>query len=441
MSGMAGMESTKRREMHNRSNCQLSVDVFQDSERLRTIVERRRRAKRKKRHIALVLILTSIFGALSLLCTAYALSEKQTTKDYDTEVVTKGVLTETISASGALSLKNRSTVLPGVSGTVAEVFVSEGDVVAEADVLFRVWNTDFENMVAYSSEAMQYAETVRDDVFRRLEASRIEYDKEAEEYKLGVEEYKTLYESYQISPEESEMPTPPYEGDMQNAYAKMTALETQYETCKQAADQARLSYNSASRKLDSCTVTASTDGTIVSLSVAKGDAVVAATTSAAEIADTSSLCIELSVGELDIAALSVGQIVNARVDALSEEHSIRGSIASVSNMPLHVLESSADQSAVYVATVELAEPLSENVKPGMAITGEIVIQEFADSLLVSRQAVVEDEGSSYVYILDEITGIPEKVWVEIIGRSGDVIAVEGDIAEGSKVITDPQAVR
>lgn len=169
-------------------------------------------------------------------------------------------------------------------------------------------------------------------------------------------------------------------------------------------------------------------GTITTVSIMRGDQV-APGVSAIRIDDLSRLLVDVSVSEVDINRVKVGQPVSLSFDAISGK-TYSGTVSEVSTV------GSVVQGVVeFPVTVELTDP-DENVRPGMTAAVNIVVEEKQNVLLVPNRAVRVIEGQRVVYILDG--EMIKRVDLEL-GASSDTNSevIGGDLKEGDQIILNP----
>lgn len=142
----------------------------------------------------------------------------------------------------------------------------------------------------------------------------------------------------------------------------------------------QLSYNTTQKQLDNYTITAPIDGKVISKTMKAGDTIDSETdTQMCVIADMSTITFEMSVDELDIASLKVGQEVSITADALpSKEYS--GYVDNIS-----ILGESTDGVTSYPVTIVIND--GDGLLPGMNVTGAIVVDSAKDVLIIPVDAV------------------------------------------------------
>lgn len=148
---------------------------------------------------------------------------------------------------------------------------------------------------------------------------------------------------------------------------------------------------------DQLTIKAETDCTLTALSVAVGDTV-ASGTSVCTLTGTDGFTLALSIDELDIASVKLGQSATVTLDALDGEYT--GTVTNIS------YSGSGSYVTSYTATIT-TEPI-EGAYPGMSVSAEIITETSGDTLIVSVSAVQYDGDTAYIYLADEGTQIGTK---------------------------------
>ena len=171
------------------------------------------------------------------------------------------------------------------------------------------------------------------------------------------------------------------------------------QTYKDAVDSAQEKVESAQSKVDSTkdsydnyTITAPISGQVITKSVKAGDNISKSsngTTTMAVIYDLSEVTFEMSVDELDVRSVKVGQKVEITADAI-EGRTFTGTVTNIS------LESSQSNGVTnYPVTVTLDEV--GDLLPGMNVDGRIILDEAADTLMIPVDALMR---GNRVYVKD-----------------------------------------
>lgn len=135
------------------------------------------------------------------------------------------------------------------------------------------------------------------------------------------------------------------------------------------------------------TVKADTDCTLTALSVKAGDTVASGTT-VCTLTGTGGFTIALSIDELDIASVKLGQSATVTLDALAGDFS--GTVTNIS------YSGSGSYVTSYTATIT-TDPI-EGAYPGMSASAKIVTQTSGESLIVPVSAVQYEGETAYLYL-------------------------------------------
>lgn len=195
-----------------------------------------------------------------------------------------------------------------------------------------------------------------------------------------------------------------------------------------------LSRENAMDKLDDYTITAPISGTVVTKNIKAGDKLDNSnmSTEMAVIYDMSSLECELSVDELDIKNVEVGQSVTITSDAV-EGKIYHGEVQSVS-----INGTTSGGVTTYPVTIVIID-FDEDLLPGMNIDVEITTSQAKDVLTIPLAAV---NRGNIVYIKGEKTEETDKapegyrtVKVETGVYNNEYIEIKSGLKEGDTVYT------
>ncbi len=140
------------------------------------------------------------------------------------------------------------------------------------------------------------------------------------------------------------------------------------------------------------TVKADTDCTLTALSVKAGDTVASGTT-VCTLTGTGGFTIALSIDELDIASVKLGQSATITLDALDGDFT--GTVTNIS------YSGSGSYVTSYTATIT-TEPI-DGAYPGMSASAKIVTETSGESMIVPVSAVQYDGDTAFVYLAAEDT--------------------------------------
>ncbi len=159
-----------------------------------------------------------------------------------------------------------------------------------------------------------------------------------------------------------------------------SSLSTNITNSELSLKDARLALENAEKALDNYNITSPIAGKIISKTYKAGESVDDNKTTLAVVADMSSLTFTISVDELDISKVSVGQEVKITADALPNEE-FTGKVDNIS-----IIGSSQNGVTTYPVKVVIEQYGA--LLPGMNVNAEIVAQQVTDVLRVPVSAVI-----------------------------------------------------
>ena len=227
-----------------------------------------------------------------------------------------------------------------------------------------------------------------------------------------------------------------------SAFFRMTdkTAESLVRNYKNAMDQAQESLESAQSRLDSTqdsyenyTITAPISGTVITKNTKAGDKISAGGNNAVTLAtiyDLSELTFEMSVDELDVQSVKVGQSVEVSADAY-EGRAFSGKVTNIS-----LASSYSNGVTNYPVTVTLDD--AEDLLPGMNVDGNIILDQAEDVLVVPVDSLMR---GNRVYVKDETVtesqgAVPagfRAVEVETGLMNDDFVEIVSGLSEGDEV--------
>ena len=227
------------------------------------------------------------------------------------------------------------------------------------------------------------------------------------------------------------------------------SVDNQITNAKNSLSNARGSVESAQNRLDDYKITSPITGTVVEKTVKAGDNVGTGSNSSnalCTIYDLSYLQMTLNIDELDIDNVAVGQVVNITSDA-KEGQTFTGVVTKVS-----VVGTTSGGTTTYPVTVRIDD--TEGLRPGMNVDAEIVLSSADDvlaipSLAVNRgdtvlitsdspsavNALEQEAPEGYVYV-QVTTGVSDDSYIEVTSglQEGDTVAYLRAASSGSDMM-------
>ena len=207
-------------------------------------------------------------------------------------------------------------------------------------------------------------------------------------------------------------------------------------------EDAQNSLDNKKKALEDYTIKSPIAGTIITKSSKAGDKLdsTSAKTTLCEIYDLSYLTMELSVDELDISKVSVGQKVSITADAV-EGKTFTGEVTKV-----NISGTTTNGVTAYPVTVKITD--TEGLLPGMNVTAEIVVESVSNVLAVPVDAISRGnmilvckdaskmKTSDGTTLVTDKSGIPEGfeyVKVTLGVNNDEYIEVTNGLSEGDTI--------
>jgi HlyD family secretion protein len=267
--------------------------------------------------------------------------------NYQTATVTRGPITQAVTATGTLNPVVNVQVGSQVSGNIAKLFadfnsqVKAGQVVAQIDpALFQATVTQAEGDLANAQAALELAKvnaTRTQELFARKTSAQ---------------------------------------ADLDQAMANLHQAEANVRIKQGALDKAKAD-------LEHCTITSPIDGVVISRNVDVGQTVAASLQAPVifQIAnDLTKMQIDSNVAEADVGVVEVGQNVDFTVDAFPMR-TFHGKVVQVRNAPITVQNVVTYDTVIGVSNPDL------KLKPGMTANVSIIVAHKDDVLQIKNAAL------------------------------------------------------
>ena len=268
-------------------------------------------------------------------------------------------------------------VIGKVGGEIRELMVEEGDEVSKGQVLARL-DGDRLRLELNQSQA-------------RLRKLQREYERNIDLRSKGL-----------LS-----------EGDFEKIKFEMDALEA--------------SFNLASLELDYTQIRAPIDGVVSARYVKLGNTIDVGDP-LFRVTGLDPLVAYLHVPEREYRHIDAGQLVGIEIDALPGEP-ITATVSRVSPIV-------DPQTGTFKLTVEIEDP-ERRIKPGMFGRISVVYDVHEDVLQIPRSAIIEESGSTSVFVVHEGKAV-RKIITTGYGNRG-MVEVTSGLTEGEQVVTVGQA--
>ncbi|MFA5432990.1 MAG: efflux RND transporter periplasmic adaptor subunit [Candidatus Paceibacterota bacterium] len=209
------------------------------------------------------------------------------------------------------------------------------------------------------------------------------------------------------------------------ADVKEGATDLEIRTQKLTIEEKEQALVTAQETLAKYSITAPFSGVVSSVNIDSDDTVKSGTVMGSII--TNDMIATVTLNEVDIAKVKVGQKVDLTFDAL-DDVVIKGEVATVD------ATGTVSQGVVSYDVDISFDTNNESVKPGMSISANIIIDSVSDVLITASSAVKTKGGKSFVEVMNN-GGKIERKSVET-GLTDDAsIEIKSGLLEGDKVVT------
>lgn len=326
-----------------------------------------------------------------------------------------------LNASGYVTPRRRSTVAAKITARVREMLVEEGMHVKEGQVLAYLDDSDAKVRLAAADAALKVARAgVKELEVNEVDAVRT------------LKRIKNLHQEKVVSRE-----------NLDHSQAAADALDARRKLALDQVQSAQAQLEVARQDFDNCTVRAPFPGIVVSKDAQVGEMVSPISagggftrTGIATIVDMDSLEIEVDVNESYIAKVTVGQKVDAVLDAYPDWHipaSVRTTIPT------------ADRQKATVKVRIAFEKLAPRILPDMGVkvsflSGESTAPHTGAQAIIPKEALKDVDGKQVVFAVRN--GRIEQRTVKLgPQRGGDVEVISGVKAGDNVVISSQETPR
>jgi RND family efflux transporter MFP subunit len=337
------------------------------------------------------------------------------------QTMTTGEAEKLLSAKGYLKSRNQSMIGAKVPGRVQELLIEEGVKVKRGDLLAVLEHNDIDAQIA-SGRAQ----------ITRAKADVLEAEADLDEKQKKAKRSERLGQRSMVSVEEREQ----NDSAVRRAEAKIASLKATIELQQQLVRQTEVT-------LENMFIRAPFDGTVVKKEAEIGEMITGGGMGSglsigrayvATLANLNRMEVETDVSENLLARLAISQPAEISVAAAPTKR-YRGRLRQI--IPI----SDRGRGTVKVM-VEFLEP-DEQLFPELVATVHFLPDKALKSpdagkayLFVPKSAIVEEEGHSYVFQVDNKKNL-HKVEVDVVVTNDDLARVEKGLEAGAQVVLAP----
>lgn len=332
--------------------------------------------KNKYMIIVAALVLAGSYGGYK-----YYQSTQQTAETIKLGKVTRGDLTETVSATGSLTALDNVDISSKITGRIVEVLVKENQHVNAGDVLVRLDDTALKATLAQMEAKLINAQLTynRDrDLLNRGAISQATYD--------------AAYADYLV---------------------------------------AKSNYEKASSDVNDTIITTPINGYIIGKPTPVGQTISSGISTPQVIMSVATLDnmeIEALVDESDIGQVKEGQKVKFTVDAYPEE-TFMGTVRLLSK------KATTENNVIYYKVYVTVDDAKGKLLPTMTARAEFIISEAKDVTMVPLNCIYTEGKRRYVKVYNEKTKETKDVDVSVgLSNDNSIVVTGADLQEGEKLL-------
>jgi HlyD family secretion protein len=346
-------------------------------------------------------------------------------KEVEIQTVASHVITPTILASGSLTYQTEIRMVSEIIGRVKTLYVKEGDLVKQGDVLLRL------DPAAVQAQV--------DALEAGLRQSKLAIDRQ----RVVSETLETKWKRYQQLRQSGVIDANTYDDiRSQNEQSKV-----ELNSSMQMAMQTGAQLKQMREQLAKTELRAPITGRVTQLTIKVGETAVPSVTSIAGsdlliIADTSNLYAEVNVNETDVARVVPGQSAKI-VPAAFSDQSWEGTVETVAVSPRQI----AGQGKSYPVKIRLKPSATLQFHTGMSCRAEIATRGTNANAVVAVpvQAVKYEESTdrdapakSSLFVVKD--GRVKQRSVETDIADDAFIAIQKGLAAGEQIVVGPARV-
>lgn len=413
------------------------------------------RLKKPMIFVLLIIIVVGVFGIRS-----YSKSQKAKIKEVSTAAVKKGSLTQSVTLTGSIESSSRNEIALSPSLKVVEIFIKEGQTVKKGDVLAKLDDSDFksqlekqklnlsnaeynlnyivensssndkltsENALKQAQISLENAKINLDDVNKKFGQSKSLFEgglvsaNEFEAAKKAVKDNQNAVKSAEIAL-----------ANAQSTYSSMdSTINNKIINQKNQIELIQSEIQSLNKRIEDCNLRANVDGIVTKI-----DAKVNQYPEAGEkiiIDDNSLYKASMDVSQYDAIKMKKGQKAIINVNGGDKKYT--GAVTDIGQRAEKKLNSTDQDSKVNVK-VSINKP-DTNVKIGYEVDTEIILNEKKDVLQIGFEAIKEDAGKKYVFVIDGNNTIVRRYITTGLETDYNIEVLSG-LKEGEKYVLSPE---
>ena len=341
-------------------------------------------------------------------------------KEVNVSTLSRRIISPSILASGFLAHEEEVMLSSEVIGKVAGLFVEEGDVVHQGQLVLQVDDVNFVAGMEQSEAAVRInsIDIERQEV--RIANLRRQFARS-----------KSLHEQKMIG-----------DGEFDDAKNQLDLAHIDLKSSRERLAQSRAQLDQMNDQLSKTKIVSPIDGVITSLDIKVGETAIASSTnipgsSLMTIANPASIYAEVLVDEADVATVEVGQRVEIVAIAYPDQPML-GIVRYIANT---AKIAPGRQGLSFTVKIDITDAGEVVLRPGMSSRAEIFTRQDQEVIAVPIQALIFEEDRSelrseyFIFVNDN--GIARKTKVEVGISDDEYQELISEIDSNIEVIVGP----
>ncbi|MCU0444437.1 MAG: efflux RND transporter periplasmic adaptor subunit [Microscillaceae bacterium] len=331
-------------------------------------------------------------------------------------------LIEAVYASGSIIPKNEYKVFSLADGIITQKMVSEGDVIKAGQTLFQIASDAQDARLRNSQENLRLAQSNYQDnspVLRELkialENSRIKLKNDS----INYFRYKSLYENQASSRADYDRANLTYQTAQNDYIGKRNNYEKVKNDLYINWQNAQSQYVVSAQDEANYLISSRIQGRVFEIYKEQGE-VVKRNDVVALLGDDKAVYLKLSVDELDIPKVKIGQEIIVKIDIFKDQ------VFKAKVSKIYPRLNSADQS--FRVDAEFASE-SPTIYSGLSIEANIIIQKKSRTLTIAKSLIYNGDT-----VMVKRNGKPEKIKIKKGLETLDRVEILGGISEKDEIM-------
>lgn len=335
-------------------------------------------------------------------------------------------ITKTISASGGTDVPENSTVRAAVSGSVKEIKYNGGDAVKKGDVVLVLDRASLKASLDTTYAAYLAAKSDSDSFSQKLKAAEATESARKRERDEAWRTYMADHNDVNKQAYKSA------EALYQTALSSLTTLQTGEKAVQGNVSSTYSSYYSALSNYKNAQITSPADGQLALNGIYAGSFVTAGQ-ELFSVTNTQSILFKAEVDEADVENIKTGMKAHITLDSYPG-HVFNGTVQRIDAKVVAL----PNGSTAVISDLVFDNPEIMPIK-GLNGSADIEVAKSSEMLSVSPDAIIEEAGKNYIYVVQGDRVYKNEVTTGFEGD--DYVGITTGLNEKDTIVSDPSSYK